>query len=116
VLPIDRVRMEQALVNLLRNAVQATGRGGQIQLEWFDSAGEIGFRVADNGPGVAEENHGRLFEPFFTTKPVDQGTGLGLAVAQAAVRDHAGRIEMDRSELGGASFSIIFEKTEDSDE
>ncbi|MFO7983440.1 MAG: ATP-binding protein [Desulfuromonadales bacterium] len=116
VLPIDRVRLEQALVNLVRNAVQATGPGGQVYLEWFDRTGEIGFRVTDDGPGVPEENHARLFEPFFTTKPVDQGTGLGLAVAQAAVRDHAGRLEVDRSDLGGASFSIIIEKTEDSDE
>jgi signal transduction histidine kinase len=110
VLPIDSVRMEQALVNLLRNAVQATAEGGQVRLAWFESGDRLGFRIADDGPGVPEELRSRLFEPFFTTKAVGQGTGLGLAVAQAGASDHRGRIEVGPSELGGALFTMTLEK------
>jgi signal transduction histidine kinase len=115
-LAVDRVRLEQALVNLVRNGVQATAAGGRVRLAWFSDGGEVGFRVADDGPGIPEEDQARVFEPFFTTKPVDQGTGLGLAVAQAAIRDHGGRLEVGRSDLGGALFSMIFPKMECSDE
>ena len=110
VLPIDSVRMEQALVNLLRNAVQAAAEGGQVRLSWFDNGDHLGFSVADDGPGVPGELRSRLFEPFFTTKAVGQGTGLGLAVAQAAAGDHRGRIEVGSSELGGALFTMSLEK------
>lgn len=106
----DRVRIEQALLNLVRNAVQAAPEEGRVQLEWFDEDCQLGYRVLDDGPGVPQELLGRLFEPFFTTKPVDEGTGLGLAVAQAAARDHGGVISCDQSELGGAQFKMVFDK------
>ncbi|MFO7832446.1 MAG: ATP-binding protein [Desulfuromonadaceae bacterium] len=111
-LEVDRVRLEQALVNLLLNAIHAAGSGGIVEYGWFtraDSDGEyIGFYVADNGPGVAEEIRGKLFDPFFTTKEVGKGTGLGLAVAHAAALDHAGVLEVGTSELGGACFTMTF--------
>lgn len=108
---IDTVRMEQVLMNLLRNAIQATDPGGRVDLRWFADDQTLGFEVADDGPGVPEELHNRLFEPFFTTKPVGEGTGLGLAVAQAAARDHGGRLSIGRSESGGALFTLILEKS-----
>ena len=116
VLPLDPVRMEQALVNLLRNAAQAAAEGGQVRLDWFDDGDRLGFRISDDGPGVPEELRCRLFEPFFTTKAVGQGTGLGLAVAQAAVSDHGGRIEVGPSELGGALFTMSLARPEKRDE
>lgn len=115
-LAVDRVRLEQALMNLVRNGVQATATGGRVWLTWFSDGHEVGFRVADDGPGIPEEDQARVFEPFFTTKPVNQGTGLGLAVAQAAIRDHGGRLEVGRSDQCGALFSMIFPKMECSDE
>jgi signal transduction histidine kinase len=110
VLALDSVRMEQALINLLRNAAQATGHGGKVRLGWFHADRHLGLYVADDGPGIPEELRSRLFEPFFTTKPVGEGTGLGLAVAQAAAGDHGGRLEVGASELGGALFTMFFEE------
>lgn len=109
VMSVDSVRMEQALVNLLRNAVQAVDIGGTVRLDWFHNGDQLGFQIADDGPGVPETLHSRLFEPFFTTKAVGEGTGLGLAVALAAAGDHGGRLEVGSSDLGGALFSMVFE-------
>jgi|GEM_PF-48712 len=112
-LEVDRVRLEQALVNLLLNAVHAIKSDGVVEYGWFVSRGSTekraGFYVADNGPGVPEEIRGKLFDPFFTTKAVGEGTGLGLAVAQAAVFDHGGVLKVGTSELGGALFSMTFD-------
>jgi signal transduction histidine kinase len=102
----DRLRLEQALINLLRNAIQAAP-GGQVLLTWDNTAPcWLRIRVEDNGPGVAAEHRAHLLEPFFTTKSVGQGTGLGLAVVNAVVNEHGGRIDMSNSALGGACFEL----------
>ncbi|MCA1796718.1 MAG: HAMP domain-containing protein [Geobacteraceae bacterium] len=110
-LEVDPIRIEQALTNLLRNAVQAAGPGGVVEYGWFevheDNTPMVGFYVGDRGPGIAPEIRSRLFEPFFTTKGVGEGTGLGLAVAQAAAVDHAGSLMIGTSELGGALFTLL---------
>lgn len=110
----DRLRLEQALINLLRNAIQATP-GGQVHLHWQAHAHSwLSITVEDNGPGIDPQNLPHLLEPFFTTKPVGVGTGLGLAVVNAVITEHGGRIEVERSEFGGACFRlwlpIVFEK------
>ncbi|MFH7321539.1 ATP-binding protein [Desulfurivibrio sp. D14AmB] len=110
-LQLDPIRMEQALANLLLNAVQAFEGTAPtspplVRLTWFGDDQQAGFTVEDNGPGVAEELHSRLFEPFFTTKDVGRGTGLGLAVVHSAVQEHGGGIEVGRSEFGGARFTL----------
>ncbi|MFO7811842.1 MAG: ATP-binding protein [Pelovirga sp.] len=102
----DRIRIEQALVNLLTNALQAAAENGVVEYGWFQNEQEKGFYVADDGSGIPEPIRDRLFEPFFTTKAVGEGTGLGLAVAQAAIKDHGGAIRIDRSTLGGALFTV----------
>jgi signal transduction histidine kinase len=102
---VDRVRIEQALTNLVRNALQAASR--QVCIGWFETPGAVGFLVEDDGPGVQADRRDRIFEPFYTTKPVNEGAGLGLAVAHAAVRDHGGTIEVERSPLGGARFRLV---------
>ncbi len=105
---VDRVRLEQALTNLLRNAIQA---GRRVRLSWYHDAHAAGFVVEDDGPGIDDAVRSHLFEPFFTSKPVGQGTGLGLAVAHAAVADHGGRIELITGTLGGACFCIELPRT-----
>ncbi|MBK1692036.1 sensor histidine kinase [Ectothiorhodospira mobilis] len=106
VIPMDRVRLEQALVNLLRNAVQAAP-GGRVRLSWREREEHIlELRVEDDGPGIDPAHRNRLFEPFFTTKSVGQGTGLGLAVAHGAVTEHGGEISVEDSPLGGACFVL----------
>jgi signal transduction histidine kinase len=105
VLPVDRLQLEQALVNLLRNAVHAS-RGGRVVLSWYGEASHAGFLVDDDGPGVSPELRKRAFEPFYTTKPIGEGTGLGLAVAHSALSEHGGSIEIEESPLGGARFRL----------
>lgn len=102
---VDRSRIEQALLNLLRNATQAAP-GARARIGWFVAGEEAGFTVEDAGPGVPDALRDRIFEPFFTTKPVGQGTGLGLSVTHGIIEEHGGRVEVTRSPLGGACFRI----------
>jgi two-component system, NtrC family, sensor kinase len=100
----DIVRLEQALANLLRNALQAARH--QVIISCRTAIDRACYCVEDDGAGIDPAAEPHLFEPFFTTKPVGCGTGLGLAVAHAAVRDHGGTITVGHSPLGGASFCV----------
>lgn len=101
----DRLRLEQALINLLRNAMQAAP-GGQVELHWQCREGSVHLCVDDDGPGIDASVKADLLEPFVTTKPVGMGTGLGLAVVNAVVTEHGGQITLGRSPLGGARFCL----------
>jgi two-component system, NtrC family, sensor kinase len=108
----DPIRIEQVLVNLLRNALQSTYEA-RVRLSWGIAEGdEVWFQVEDNGPGIPEEIKSKLFEPFFTTKSVGRGTGLGLAVVHGIVEEHDGSIEVGESDLGGARFRIRLSRAE----
>lgn len=107
---VDIVRLEQALANLLRNALQAAR--SQVLLRCCISEDQVSYYIEDDGSGVDLNAKSRLFEPFFTTKPTGEGTGLGLAVAHAAVRDHGGTITVGQSSLGGASFCVSLSLSE----
>jgi signal transduction histidine kinase len=98
-------RVRQVLFNLVKNAAEAAGTGGRVEVR-IEARAEGGASVAvsDSGPGVKPEDRRRLFEPFFTTK--SSGTGLGLAVSQAIAHAHNGRIEADTGPLGGARFTL----------
>lgn len=109
---VDPNQMQQVLLNLLINAVDAMNEKGQITAETrliADRANDkeyVEIEVTDTGPGIPEEQIGKIFEPFFTTKPVGKGTGLGLAVSYGIIKKHGGNIFV-RSEAGkGASFFI----------
>ncbi len=103
---LDPARVEQALINLLRNALQSTS-AAQVCLSWEPTDSGVCYRVEDNGPGVAAPNRLKIFEPFFTTKPVGVGTGLGLPVVYAVAQTHGGLIEVHDSSMGGASFQLV---------
>ncbi|MEX2353580.1 MAG: HAMP domain-containing sensor histidine kinase, partial [Gammaproteobacteria bacterium] len=76
-------------------------------ISWHAADSGIVFSIEDDGAGITTESCSRLFDPFFTTKPVGSGTGMGLAVAKAAVSDHHGGIDVDTSpHLGGARFLV----------
>ncbi len=105
----DPVRLEQVLVNLLRNAIQAGAH--ELLVEWSNDADAVMLRVHDDGAGVPEGDRPRLFEPFFTTKSVGEGTGLGLAVVHGIVKEHGGDVEVTTSVLGGACFQITLPLT-----
>lgn len=100
----DPIRIEQALVNLLRNGVHAAS--SRVRVSWEESGDGVCFRVEDDGGGIADEDRSRLFEPFFTTKSVGEGTGLGLAVVHGIAQEHHGRIEVEQGEWGGACFEL----------
>jgi signal transduction histidine kinase len=103
---VDKLRVEQALTNLLRNAIQAAPRG-RVRFTWFDAGTEAGYAVEDDGPGVPPELLERVFEPFFTTKGVGEGTGLGLAVVHGVAAEHGAQVGVSRSDLGGAAFRLV---------
>jgi len=94
----DANQLQQVLINLLVNAIEASPPGGRVDVtataETRDGHQGIAIRVSDSGPGVAPEMRAAVFQPFFTTKPRGQGTGLGLAICRDIVRDHAGTIEV----------------------
>jgi two-component system, NtrC family, C4-dicarboxylate transport sensor histidine kinase DctB len=101
----DRLRLEQVLINLLRNALDATKENAEPQIELILSAGETAtLTVRDNGHGI--ENLENLFEPFYTTKTPGEGVGLGLAISSGIVTDLGGRLTARNSEQGGAVFEM----------
>ncbi|CRR16190.1 C4-dicarboxylate transport sensor protein DctB [Pseudomonas aeruginosa] len=104
----DAIRLEQVLVNLLRNALDAVA--GQerpwIRLALQRLGGDWVLSVADNGGGIPAEHLGSVFDPFFTTKPVGEGLGLGLAVSYGIVHELGGRLQVANAEAG-AVFSLI---------
>lgn len=111
----DRLRLEGALTHLLRNAIQAAERGGEVRVAAYEDGTGVRFEVEDSGPGVPDHVVDRLFEPFFTTKAMGEGSGLGLAVAHAVAEEHGGAIELGRSALGGAKFVLIVRGQDDGD-
>ncbi len=99
-------QINQVVLNLLVNAVQAIATQGVITIRTGCEDAMVWFEVQDSGKGIAEAECQRIFEPFFTTKPVGEGTGLGLSLSYGIVRDHGGRIDV-RSELGvGTCFRV----------
>ncbi len=110
ILLVDAAQLEDAVLNLLLNALDAIGTKDQglVQARVFCESGEFGeeavITVSDNGPGLSVEDQQRIFKPFFTTKT--DGTGLGLSAVRRIVRTHGGRVEVS-SQLGaGATFAI----------
>jgi len=104
----DPGRLQQVLVNLMNNAIDAMPRGGCIAISIVSAEHEkVAVNVSDTGSGISEEDQTRVFDPFFTTKPPGKGTGLGLAVSYGIVRDHGGEIRVSSSLGEGSTFSIV---------
>ena len=102
---LDPDQMKRVLVNLLDNAVEAMGGQGTVTIEARrDATGIVRLEVADDGPGIREEDRDRLFLPYFSTKK--KGTGLGLAIVHRIVSDHHGRIRVEDNTPRGARFVI----------
>ena len=103
----DPDQIQQVLMNLITNALQAMARlprPPRILLKTEQANGLLRLLVEDNGPGIPKDLETKIFEPFFTTKVVGQGTGLGLSLAHSYMMVHNGRIYYQRSSLGGAGF------------
>lgn len=101
----DRLRLEQVIINLLRNALDATKDSAEPQIDLILSAGETArLMVRDNGHGIDDLEN--LFEPFYTTKKPGEGVGLGLAISSGIVTDLGGRLTARNSDDGGAVFEV----------
>jgi two-component system NtrC family sensor kinase len=103
---IDRLELQQVMVNLLINAVRAIGSGGRVEVStqaWGNDG--VVVCVTDNGVGIAPHDLERIFDPFFTTQNTG-GTGLGLSVSYGIVRRYGGDIEVESSQGHGASFRV----------
>ena len=102
----DRIKLRQAVRNLIANACDAQPTGGAVRIEMVPCSGSVEIVVSDNGPGVPLENVDRICDPFFTTRA--NGTGLGLALVQRVVELHGGAVELREAPapLQGASFVL----------
>ncbi|MBU1652928.1 PAS domain-containing sensor histidine kinase, partial [bacterium] len=104
----DQAQLNQVLVNLVVNAIQAMPQGGKLTVRTYVSEDSLNLIVEDTGIGMSEEVRRQIFVPFFTTKDIDEGTGLGLPVVHGIVTSHLGLIKVD-SEVGkGTQFIIQF--------
>jgi PAS domain S-box-containing protein len=101
-------KLRQVLINIIRNALQATPEGGEVRLglqtEREDGAAWVALPVTDSGCGISEEDVSRIFDPFYTTK--DDGTGLGLSICQKIAEQHGGRITVTSSPGQGSTFTL----------
>ncbi|HKP38361.1 MAG TPA: ATP-binding protein [Pyrinomonadaceae bacterium] len=102
----DEGQLQQAVVALATNAIDAMPEGGVLTLRATKSGGQATVEIKDTGVGISPENLAKIFDPFFTTKDVGRGTGLGLAVCYGIVSEHGGRLDV-RSNVGvGTTFTI----------
>ncbi|PKO33856.1 MAG: hypothetical protein CVU34_10825 [Betaproteobacteria bacterium HGW-Betaproteobacteria-7] len=99
-------QVNQVFCSILLNAAQAIDGNGQIVVTTREDRGWVDIAIADNGPGIAEENLAHLFEPFFTTRQAGQGSGLGLTVAYRIIEQHGGSIAVTSQVGQGACFTI----------
>lgn len=114
----DFSQLQQVLVNLLMNAIQAMPDGGKIDVslsnELLPSSTEesriknqyVKIKIEDEGEGICQENFKHIFTPFFTTKTVGAGTGLGLSIAHGIIEENGGWIDIENNVLHGACFSV----------
>jgi two-component system sensor kinase FixL len=104
---VDKVQVQQVMINLIRNAVEAMAASERRELNLSairETDGAVAVRVADSGPGIAPEIADRLFQPFVTTKP--QGIGVGLSICRSIVEAHGGQLRYQPNPEGGAAFSF----------
>ena len=111
----DRVQLQQVMLNLIVNAIQAMSGIGvgarelQISIDAVPSEGSVRVGVRDTGPGLSPESLSRLFEPFYTTKP--EGMGMGLSICRSIIEAHGGRLWATRYEPRGALFQFTIPAT-----
>ena len=100
--------MQQVLINLILNAVQAMEDGGRLRISAYHESSEnyFCFVVDDTGKGMAESELKKIFDPFYTTKEPSKGTGLGLSIVHGIIQQHGGRIEVTSQPGAGAVFTV----------
>ena len=100
---VDAIQIEQVMLNLIFNAIEAMGSGGTLSLSTkMSGAGSVEFSVADTGPGFDEETRAKVFDAFFTTK--GKGLGMGLSISRSIIKSHGGVLWAENGEPQGAVF------------
>ena len=107
----DEGQLQQAVITLAENAIDAMPRGGTLTLRARREGQTAVVEVSDTGVGIPEENLPKIFDPFFTTKEVGRGTGLGLAVCYGIVTEHGGRISVESAVGRGTTFTLTLPAT-----
>lgn len=100
----DPMEIEQIFTNLFLNSIHAMSEDGLLRVQLDRDDGYIHLRVSDTGPGIPPENLPNIFDPFFTTN--SRGTGLGLSVVLRIVKTYKGKIEVEKSDASGTTFSV----------
>lgn len=104
---INASRIKQVILNLVANALQATGDAGRVEVTVQDRTDWVVIRVADNGQGMTPDEKEHLFDPFFTTKEAGKGTGLGLSITHRIVEEHHGTIDPISEGRGQGSTFVV---------
>jgi signal transduction histidine kinase len=105
----DENQVQQALIALFVNAVEAMPQGGELRLrESQDATGAVRLEIADTGVGISAEDLPHLFEPFFTTKKEGKGVGLGLSVVYGILERHDGTVSVQSGPGKGTVFTLQF--------
>jgi two-component system NtrC family sensor kinase len=102
----DAVQLQQVIIALASNAVDAMPNGGVLKIASISTGSNVLVEVSDTGGGIPPENVAKIFEPFFTTKEVGKGTGLGLAVCYGILTEHDGRLDVQSTVGVGTTFTI----------
>jgi signal transduction histidine kinase len=109
---MDKGQMEQVIINLLNNSLDAIKPHGEIKIETgletdtLPGSSTVCIKITDNGSGIAPENLENIFEPFFTTKAPNEGTGLGLSISRAIINRHRGKLEAGSEKGKFTTFKI----------
>ncbi|HEX2867072.1 MAG TPA: HAMP domain-containing sensor histidine kinase [Ignavibacteriales bacterium] len=103
----DSQKIQQALISLLINAIEAMPGGGTLKVSLDSDEKDAVIKIIDQGYGISEKDLPHIFEPFYSTKQKSKGTGLGLAVAYGIIDHHKGRIEVEETSPKGTTFRIV---------
>ena len=106
VIASDQSQLQQVLLNLINNAIDAIEKNGLIEIVTRQKENFLEIMVKDDGPGIPKEQQNRIFDPFYTTKTSGKGTGLGLSVSHSIIEKMGGTITFESNEIEGTSFYV----------
>ncbi|TCS82446.1 ATP-binding protein [Tepidibacillus fermentans] len=104
----DSLQIQQVLINIIQNAIDAMDEGGQLTLSTHKSLNQVEIQIQDNGQGMTSDQLQKVFDPFYTTKPVGKGTGLGLYISYQIMKKMNGDIQIESQQGKGTVVRIIF--------
>lgn len=108
----DRSQLQQALINLLINAIQASPRDSEVSVYVSHDDHNVTISVTDQGTGIASEIIDNIFDPFYTTKPEGEGSGLGLSISLGIIERHNGKLMIKNNPQGGVTATMVIPRTE----